>query len=124
LEPLNVQYNIDYAYLIIKEFNEFEKGIEIIKKFEELNPNKREITWYKSNILLENGNFKDGWNAYNKCIMDKKNQFKLTKLNLWNKEILDGNLLVWSGQGVGDFIFFSKMLKLLIPYAKKNFFYM
>jgi tetratricopeptide (TPR) repeat protein len=122
LEPLNVQYNIDYAHLIIKEFYEFEKGIEIIKKFEELNPNNREITWYKSNILLENGNFKDGWNAYNKCIMDKKNQFKLTKLNLWNKEILDGNLLVWSGQGVGDFIFFSKMLKLLIPYAKKIFF--
>ena len=54
--------------------------------------------------------------------MDKKNQFKLTKLNLWNKEILDGNLLVWSGQGIGDFIFFSKMLKLLIPYAKKIFF--
>jgi tetratricopeptide (TPR) repeat protein len=122
LEPLNIQYNIDYAHLIIKEFYEFEKGIEIIKKFEELNPNNREITWYKSNILLEHGNFIDGWNAYNKCIMDKKNQFKLTKLNLWNKEILDGNLLVWSGQGVGDFIFFSKMLKLLIPYAKKIFF--
>ena len=122
LEPLNLQYNINYAYLIIKEFNEYKKGIEIIEKFEDLYPNNREITWYKSNILLEHGNFKDGWSAYNKCIMDKKNQFKLTKLNLWNKEILEGNLLVWSGQGVGDFIFFSKMLKLLIPYAKKIFF--
>ena len=122
LEPLNIQYNINYAYLIIKEFNEYKRGVEIIEKFEDLYPNNREITWYKSNILLEHGKFKDGWDAYNKCIMDKKNQFKLTKLNLWNKEILDGNLLVWSGQGVGDFIFFSKMLKLLIPYAKKIFF--
>jgi tetratricopeptide (TPR) repeat protein len=121
-EPLNVQYNINYAYLIIKEFNEYKRGVEIIEKFEDLYPNNREITWYKSNILLEHGNFKNGWHAYNKCIMDKKNQFKLTKLNLWNKEILNGNLLVWSGQGVGDFIFFSKMLKLLIPYAKKIFF--
>jgi len=122
LEPLNVQYNINYAYLIVKEFNEYKRGVEIIEKFEDLYPNNREITWYKSNILLEHGKFKDGWDAYNKCIMDKKNQFKLTKLNLWNKETLNGNLLVWSGQGVGDFIFFSKMLKLLIPHAKKIFF--
>ena len=82
LEPLNVQYNINYAYLIVKEFNEYKRGVEIIEKFEDLYPNNREITWYKSNILLEHGKFKDGWDAYNKCIMDKKNQFKLTKLNL------------------------------------------
>jgi tetratricopeptide (TPR) repeat protein len=117
LEPLNVQYNIHYAHLLVNEFNQFKNGLKTIERFEILNPNNREITWYKSNILLENGNFKDGWNLYNKCILDKKNQFKLTKLNLWNKEVLDGNLLVWSGQGIGDFIFFSKMLKLLIPYA-------
>jgi ADP-heptose:LPS heptosyltransferase len=47
---------------------------------------------------------------------------KLPTSKLWKKEKLEGNLLVWSGQGIGDFIFFSKMVGLLDNYAKKILF--
>jgi len=120
--PLNIAANINYAILIKDEFGEFEKAKKIIFKFDRLFPHNINITTIKAWLLLNQGDYQNGWKAHNCNIMEVKNRMKLPKSKLWNKEKLDGNLLVWSGQGIGDFIFFAKMVKLLKNYAKKILF--
>jgi tetratricopeptide (TPR) repeat protein len=122
IEPLNIFLNISYANLIENEFGEIEKAKKIILKFDKLFPNDRIISPKKAWLLLNQGNYKDGWIAHNSYILKEKNHMRLPQSKLWNKEKLDGNLLIWSGQGIGDFIFFSKIVKLVSPYAKKILF--
>lgn len=122
IEPLNVAANINYAILIKDEFGEFEKAKKIILKFDKLFPNNIDITYLKSWVLLNQGDYRNGWRAHNANIATLKNHMKLPVSRLWKKEKLDGNLLVWSGQGLGDFIFFSKLVGFLDDYAKKVLF--
>jgi tetratricopeptide (TPR) repeat protein len=122
IEPLNIFLNIRYAILIENEFGEIEKAKKIILRFDKLFPNNIIVTSKKAWLLLNQGNYKDGWKAHNSHILKQKNHMKLPQFKLWNKEKLDGNLLIWTGQGIGDFIFFSKMVKLLTSYAKKIIF--
>jgi len=122
IEPLHIFLNISYAILIENEFGEIEKAKKIILKFDKLFPNDIIITTKKAWLLLNQGNYKDGWKAHNSYILKEKNHMRLPQFKLWNKEKLDGNLLIWSGQGIGDFIFFSKMVKLVSSYAKKILF--
>jgi tetratricopeptide (TPR) repeat protein len=122
IEPLNIAANINYAILIKDEFGELENAKKIIIKFDKLFLNNSSITPIKAWILLNEGNYKDGWKAHNAHILKQKNHMKLPQFQLWNKEKLDGNLLIWSGQGIGDFIFFAKIVKLTGAYAKKVLF--
>jgi len=122
IEPLNVAANIEYALLIKDEFGEFKKAKKIILKFDKLFPDNINITTNKAWLLLNHGDYRNGWKAHNAHIAKIKNHMKLPESKLWKKEKLDGNLLVWSGQGLGDFIFFSKIVGLLDEYAKKIFF--
>ena len=120
--PLNIEININYATLINDEFGETEKAKKIIFKFDKLFPHHKSITTIKAWLLLNQGDYYNGWKAHNSNIMEIKNHMKLPISKLWKKEKLDGNLLVWSGQGIGDFIFFSKIVKLVKNYAKKILF--
>jgi len=122
IEPLNIYANINYAILIKDEFGQLEEAKKIILKFDKLFPNNINITTIKAWILLNEGDYENGWKAHNANIFQKKNNMKLPISKLWKKEELDGNLLVWSGQGLGDFIFFSKIVGLLNNYAKKILF--
>jgi tetratricopeptide (TPR) repeat protein len=122
INSLSVASNISYAMLIKNEFEELKEAKKIILKFDKLFPNNINITTIKAWVLLNEGDYKNGWKAHNVHIAKIKNHMKLPESKLWKKEKLDGNLLVWSGQGLGDFIFFSKMVGLLDDYAKKILF--
>jgi tetratricopeptide (TPR) repeat protein len=122
IEPLNVAANIKYANLIKNEFGKIKEAKKIILKFDKLFPNNKNITTAKAWLLLNEGDYKNGWKAHNAHITQIKNHMRLPEAKLWKKEKLDGNLLVWSGQGLGDFIFFSKLVGLLDNYAKKILF--
>ena len=122
IEPLNVSTNIKYAMLIKNEFGKIKEAKKIILKFDKLFPDNKNITTAKAWLLLNQGDYKNGWKAHNAHITQIKNHMRLPEVKLWKKEKLDGNLLVWSGQGLGDFIFFSKMVGLLDNYAKKILF--
>ena len=122
INPLSLASNINYAILIKDEFGELKKAKKIILKFDRLFPDNKNITTAKAWLLLNEGDYKNGWKAHNAHITQLKNHMRLPDVKLWKKEKLDGNLLVWSGQGLGDFIFFSKMVGLLDNYAKKILF--
>jgi len=122
MEPLNIYCNISYAILIKDEFGQAEKAKKIVLKFDKLFPNNINVATLKAWILLNQGDYKNGWKSHFVDIAKTKNHMKLPTSKLWKKEKLEGNLLVWSGQGIGDFIFFSKMVGLLDNYAKKILF--
>ena len=122
MEPLNIYCNISYAILIKDEFGQREKAKKIVLKFDKLFPNNINVATLKAWILLNQGDYKNGWKSHFADIAKTKNHMKLPTSKLWKKEKLEGNLLVWSGQGIGDFIFFSKMVGLLDNYAKKILF--
>jgi hypothetical protein len=85
-----------------------------------INSNYAEALWNLSNALLYIGNFKEGWlyyhhrwHKYKYNPPFKNNNFSsVSNLNQLNSK----NLLIWSEQGIGDIILFSKFLSLL-----KNF---
>jgi tetratricopeptide (TPR) repeat protein len=122
IDPLSLMINLSYADLINNEFGETEKAKKIYFKFDKLFPHNKNLTTLKAWLLLNQGDYYNGWKAHNSNLMDLKNHMKLPKSKLWCNEKIDGSLLVWSGQGIGDFIFFSKMVKLLKDYAKKILF--
>jgi tetratricopeptide (TPR) repeat protein len=122
IKPLSLFSNMGYARLINEEFGETEKAKKIIFKFDKLFPHNKNITIAKAWLLLNQGDYYNGWKSHNSNVMEIRNHMKLPISRLWNKEKLDGNLLVWSGQGIGDFIFFAKIVKLLKDYAKKIIF--
>jgi tetratricopeptide (TPR) repeat protein len=122
IAPFSVVANISYAILIYYEFGEHKKAKKIVLKFDKLFPNNENITLVKAWLLLNQGDYKNGWKAHNANIIKIRNSMRLPESKLWKKEKLDGNLLVWSGQGLGDFIFFSRMVGLLDTYAKKILF--
>jgi tetratricopeptide (TPR) repeat protein len=82
-----------------------------------INSNYPEALWNLSNALLYIGKFKEGWLYYHhrwhkyKYNPPFKNNNILSVSNL--TQLNSKNLLIWSEQGIGDVILFSKFLSLL-----------
>lgn len=71
-------------------------------------------------LYIRCGKYKKGWFLREiKRIEDTFNQKYIDKL--WNGEKIDGNLLVWREQGLGDEILFLSQIYSLKNYAKKIF---
>ena len=65
--------------------------------------------------------FIEGWQRY-EFRWNSKDQIKpLYNLNehIWDGKFLNGTLLVWSEQGIGDHLFFGRMIQCLKDQAKK-----
>jgi tetratricopeptide (TPR) repeat protein len=82
-----------------------------------INPNYYEALWNLSNALLYIGNFKEGWLYYQhrwhkyKYSPPFENNNILSVSNL--TQLNSKNLLIWTEQGIGDVILFSKFLSSL-----------
>jgi len=109
-----------YAHL-----GDFEKAKRYYRESLKADPNYHEAIHSLSYIELIEGNFVEGWNHYENRWFSKKyrntNRYDLNK-NLWDGQYLDGTLLVWSEQGLGDHIFFGRIIKLLSKLSKRVIF--
>jgi len=100
-----------------KAFNFFETALKI-------NPNFLEAYYNESFIFLLQNQFVEGWKRY-EFRWTSEDQIKpLYNLNnnLWDGNFLDGTLLVWSEQGIGDHLFFGRMIQRIKDYAKNIIF--
>lgn len=100
-----------------KAFNFFETALKI-------NPNFLEAYYNESFIFLLQNQFVEGWKRY-EFRWTSEDQIKpLYNLNnnLWDGSFLDGTLLVWSEQGIGDHLFFGRMIQRIKDYAKNIIF--
>ena len=93
------------------------KSIEIANQAYKKYPNFNEIKALKGMIHLKRGEFKDGWKFYEFRESKLKNIFN--EIKTWNNENLkERKILVYSEQGLGDTIQFSKNLFKLSEICK------
>lgn len=105
-------------------FNDQRKFSEAFNCFEtslKINPKFLEAYYNESFIFLLQNQFVEGWKRYEFRWTSEDQIRPLYNLNenVWDGSFLDGTLLVWSEQGIGDHLFFGRMIQCVKDYAKK-----
>ena len=109
------------------EMKIFKEAINNYHKAILINPNYNEALFNESLAKLTLGEFEEGWKKY-EFRFDRKsnyhqdinviNSMRYPDSKVWKGEYLDGTLLIWAEQGIGDHILFSSMLTDLSKSAK------
>ena len=106
--------------IVFEEFGQFLKAISCYKKAVQINPNYSQSKLNEAYVRLALGELEIGWKMH-ESRFDGEDRIKLMRYQtdkLWDGNYLDGTLLVWAEQGVGDHILFASMLTDLRKYAK------
>ena len=84
-----------------------------------LDPNLPEVQWNKSCLCLLFGRFEEGWRLYgSRWSAGTKGKFERKYPQpRWNGERLDGTLMIWGEQGLGDQILYAGMLPEVVGRA-------
>jgi len=111
--------DFEFKNLIFKKNGIFYNNDEISGRFPQLS----ELLTNLSISQISFGKFKDGWINYKSRLYSKEFVLKNDFINLPSFNIGDKNkkLIIWSEQGIGDQILFSRFLKQL-NYKKNNIF--
>jgi len=125
-----IQLKPDYAEawsnkgITLHNLNRYEEALNHYDKAIELNSIYADAHFGKSLIKIQTGDFKEGWKFYDyrfKTFEVMEPLYDLNK-NLWDGKFLNGTLLVWSEQGIGDHLFYGRMVQCLRNKAKKIIF--
>ena len=107
--------------VIFNDLRKFPEAFESFEKALKINPEFLEAYYNESFIFLLQNKFIEGWKRY-EFRWTSEDQIKPLynlKENIWDGKFLNGTLLVWSEQGIGDHLFFGRMVQSLKDYAKK-----
>ena len=117
---INPNYAEAYSNLGIAlgELGKFEEAISSHKKSQKLNPKYTLANLNEAMIRLSLGEFEAGWKKYEYRFDQTANPMRYPHNKLWDGKYLNGNLLVWGEQGIGDHIIFASMITDLVNHAK------
>ena len=118
---LNPQYAEAYSNLgiALAGLGKFEEAIVNHQHALKLNPKYTKAILNESFIRLTLGELKIGWAKYEMRLgKGGVTAIRYQTEKIWNGDFLDGTLLVWGEQGIGDHIIFASMLTDLRKYAK------
>ena len=117
---LKPNYAEGYSNLgnVLGDLGKFEEAIASYQQALKLNPKYTFFDYNESLIRLTLGEFDVGWKKYEYRFGVKVSVMRYQTDKLWDGNYLDGTLLVWAEQGVGDHILFASMLTDLRKYAK------
>ena len=118
---LNPNYAEAYSNLgnALGDLGKFEEAITNYQQALKRNPKYTFFDYNEALIRLTLGEFDVGWKKYEYRFGATKVSFMRYQTDkLWDGNYLDGTLLVWAEQGVGDHILFASMLTDLRKYAK------
>ena len=118
---LNPNYAEAYGNLgnTLGDLGKFKEAIASYQQALKLNPKYTFFDYNEALIRLTLGEFDVGWKKYEYRFGATKVSFMRYQTDkLWDGNYLDGTLLVWAEQGVGDHILFASMLTDLRKYAK------
>jgi tetratricopeptide (TPR) repeat protein len=110
---------------IYADLGDFYKAKKYYKESLKIDSSYYESIHSLSYIELLEGSFAEGWGHYENRWFSKNYRdtirYDLNK-NLWDGQYLDGTLLIWSEQGLGDHIFFGRIVKFLSKLSKRIIF--
>ena len=118
---LNPNYAEAYSNLgnSLKELGKFDEAITNHQKALKLNPKYKKANFNEALVRLTLGDFKIGWEKYELRLgKGTKTPLRYPSEKIWNGNYLNGTLLVWGEQGLGDHIMFCAILIDLKKYAK------
>ncbi len=124
-EAVRLKPNYYKAYnnlgVIFSDLRKFSESLNYFESALKYNKEFLEAYYNESFIFLLQNQFTEGWKRY-EFRWSSEDQIKplydLSK-NLWDGNFLDGTLLIWSEQGIGDHLFFGRMVQCLRNHAKK-----
>jgi tetratricopeptide (TPR) repeat protein len=127
-KAIELQPNYFNAYnnlgVIFSDLREFSVALDYLEKALKINKEFLEAYYNESFIFLLQNQFTEGWKRYEfrwSCKDQIKPLYDLNK-NLWDGKFLNGTLLIWSEQGIGDHLFFGRMIQCLKNKARKIIF--
>jgi len=115
----------------LRLLNRLDDALESLNRAIELNPTHADAHWNRSLCNLQLGNFETGWEEYEWRWQTKNfdpSERKITlkgyaarypSASVWDGSYVDGALLGWGAQGIGDQIFFAGMLDDLRHRARR-----
>ena len=123
-EALKINPNYAEAYSnlgnALTEIGKIEEAIVNHQKALKLNPKYKIANVNESIARLTLGEFEIGWKKYEARIGENNiTPMRYPIEKIWDGNYLNGILLVWGEQGLGDHIIFASMLVDLKKYAKK-----
>ena len=119
---LNPNHAVFYTNLgtSLVELEKYEEAIANHQKALKLNPKYKMANLNESIARLTLGEFEIGWKKYEARIGENNiTPMRHPIEKIWDGNYLNGTLLVWAEQGLGDHIIFASMLADLKKYAKK-----
>ena len=100
---------------VLIDLERFQEAVATLDAVIALKPEAVEAKWNKSLLCLGLGRFEEGWALYEHRWAAAKGLVPRDyRQPRWNGRRLDGTLLVWSEQGLGDEILHSSMIPELI----------
>jgi len=124
-EAVRLKPNYYKAYnnlgVIFSDLRKFSESLNYFESALKYNKEFLEAYYNESFVFLLQNQFTEGWKRY-EFRWSSEDQIKplydLSK-NFWDGKFIDGTLLVWSEQGIGDHLFFGRMVQCLRNHAKK-----
>jgi len=124
-EALRLNPNYYKAYnnlgVIFSDLRKFSESLNYFESALKINKEFLEAYYNESFIFLLQNQFTEGWKRY-EFRWSSEDQVKPLydfSKNLWDGNFLNGTLLIWSEQGIGDHLFFGRMVQCLRNHAKK-----
>jgi tetratricopeptide (TPR) repeat protein len=116
LNPEPIETDLNFA-LLYTDILETDCALEEFGNASKKNPHHPEIAWNKSLLLLKIGNYDDGWHLYeSRWQLPRYPKPANITVPVWDglEELTGKTVLVFSEQGFGDTIMFSRYIANLV----------
>ena len=101
---------------VLRMTGDLEGALARFREAQAIEPEHPRAAFAEAMLLLLQGDFRSGWAAYERrwtCV-DHATPMREYTQPLWRGEKIDGNLLLWPEQGVGDEIMFAGCMRDLL----------
>lgn len=109
---------------VYTELRDFKKAIHSFSKSKQIKNNSYGSIYNQSFLYFLQSDFSRGWDFYNFRWLVEESLIPYLNIEskLWNGKKFNGTLLVWSEQGIGDHIFFGRMVESIQNIVKEIIF--
>lgn len=116
-EPGNGRAHLGLAGAL-ESIDRNEEALEHYRRASELMPDDARPKWFKTYLDLSLGHLAEGWPSFEARWAARDRSPRAYPQPFWDGSVLDGRLLVWGEQGLGDQILYAGLIGELRRYAR------